>query len=120
MAATLPLTVPPRPAAGTFCGFPLATDLDALSAHVAIIGMPYGDPYTAEEFTNDQTNAPTAVRSASRTISDGLDRWNFDLGGTTLDDRPIRVVDVGDVPADTRDLRAHYRNAESAVRKILK
>lgn len=120
MAATLPLTVPPRPAARTFCNFPLVTDLDALSAHVAIIGMPYGDPYTAEEFTNDQTNAPTAVRCASHTITLGMDRWNFDLDGPVLDDKPVSVVDVGDVPADPRDLRAHYRNAEAAVRKILK
>src|SRR5205807_7463784 len=58
----LSLTVPPRGVFTTFMEFPLATDLDRLDAHLAIIGMPYGDPYSIDEVTNDQTNAPTAVR----------------------------------------------------------
>ncbi len=113
------LTVPPRGVFTTFMNFPLATDLDRLEAHVAIIGMPYGDPYSIDEVTNDQTNAPTAVRRASARISQGLDRWDFDIGGTVFDGKPIKVVDVGDVPGEARDLSGHYRRAEAAMRKIL-
>src|SRR5260221_5473916 len=65
------LTVPPRSVFTTFMNFPLATDLDRLDAHVAIIGMPYGDPYSIDEVTNDQTNAPTAVRRAAPPVSQG-------------------------------------------------
>jgi agmatinase len=99
--------------------FPLARDLDALKADVAIIGIPYGDPYTPEEVINDQSNAPTAVRRASQNLSLGLDRWDFDIGGTVFDGHDIKVVDAGDVAADAQDRRAHYRNAEAAIRKIV-
>jgi agmatinase len=116
----LSLTVPPRGAFTTFMGFPLATDLDRLDAHLAIIGMPYGDPYSIDEVTNDQTNAPTAVRRASARVSRGLERWDFDIGGTLFDGKNIKVVDVGDVPGEARDLQGHYRRAEAAIRKILK
>jgi agmatinase len=114
-----PLTVAPVDVNTTFMGFPYAPDLDRLDAHVAIIGLPYGDPYSIAEVTNDQTHGPTAVRRASKRISLGLDRWDFDIGGTVFDGKPIKVVDVGDVPGDPRDLRGHYDRAEKAVRKIL-
>ncbi len=113
------LTVAPRQGFKSFLDFPLALDLDALDAHVAILGIPYGDPYSIDEVTNDQTNAPTAVRQASDRISTGPAQWDFDLGGTLLDGRDVRVVDCGDVPGDARELDGHYRRAEAAVRKIL-
>jgi len=113
------LTQPPRRAFQTFMDFPSANDLDALAADVAIIGIPYGDPYTPEEMANDQSNAPTAVRRASQNLSLGLDQWDFDIGGTVFDGQDIKVVDVGDVAADAQDRRAHYRNAEAAIRKIV-
>jgi agmatinase len=116
---TLPLTVPPRLGFKSFLDLPLALDLDALDAHVAILGLPYGDPYSIDEVTNDQTNAPTAVRQASDRISSGLERWDFDLGGTLLDGRDVRLVDCGDVPGDAHDLGGHYRRAEAAARKII-
>jgi agmatinase len=116
----LSLTVSPRGVFTTFMEFPLATDLDRLDAHLAIIGMPYGDPYSIDEVTNDQTNAPTAVRRASARVSRGLERWDFDIGGTLFDGKDIKVVDVGDVPGEARDLQGHYRRAEAAIRKILK
>jgi agmatinase len=113
------LTVEPRNSPHTFLRFPLCTDLDRLEADVAILGLPYGDPYGIDEVTNDQTNAPTAVRRQSLRLSYGLDHWDFDLGGTLLDGRNVRVVDCGDVPADPGDLTAHYRRTEAAARKIL-
>ena len=113
-------TVPPRGVYTTFMNFPYAADLDKLDAHFAIIGMPYGDPYAMDETINDQTNAPTAVRRASSRISLGLERWDFDIGGPVFDGKDIKVVDVGDVPGDPRDLGKHYKLAEEAVRKILK
>lgn len=109
----------PRQSFQTFMNFPLCRDLDSLAADVAIIGIPHGLPYRMEEITNDQCNAPTAVRRASQAISDGLDRWDFDIGGTLFDNKPIRVVDVGDVLADPNNPKVHYRNAEAAIRKIL-
>ncbi len=70
---TLPLTVPPRQGFLTFMDVPLCTDLDALEADVAIIGMPYSDPYTFDEGGGgqDQIHAPSAVRAESARISLG-------------------------------------------------
>lgn len=115
---TLPLTQAPRKAASTFFDFPFAPDLDTLAADIAVLGLPYGDPYRPEEITNDQTNAPTAVRRASKRLSLGLEQWDFDIGGTLFDGRPVRVVDVGDVPMSIKDPSLHYRRAEAAARKI--
>lgn len=116
---SFPLTVPPKHGHPTLLYSRLATDLDHLDAHIAVLGIPFGSPYTAEEVTNDQTKAPTAVRQASDRIIRSPERWDFDLGGPLFDGRDIKFVDCGDVPADARDLTSHYRRAEQAVRKIL-
>jgi agmatinase len=113
------LTVPPRKPHQTYLNFPLHTELETLDAHVAILGMPYSDPYTIDEVTNDQTNAPTAVRAASARFSQSIERWDFDIGGYLFDGKDIRVVDCGDVPGDPADLRAHYRRGEQAAKIIL-
>lgn len=113
------LTQPPRRTFQTFMDFPLCEDLDALDAHVAVLGIPYGDPYSIDEVTNDQTNAPTAIRRESDSILIGLDHYDFDIGGTLFDGKDIHVVDVGDIRGDAQELGAHYPRAEAAVRKIL-
>ena len=69
------LTVEPRQPPQTFMNFELALDLEHLEADIAILGIPYGDPYNIDEVSNDQTNAPTAIRQASQRISGGLERW---------------------------------------------
>ena len=113
------LTVPPRRAPSTFLDFPFAPELDTLDADFVIIGMPYSDPYTMDETINEQTNAPTAVRRASERTSHGLDRWDFDIGGTLFDGKPVRVADIGDIPGDPRNLSRHYELAEQTIRKVL-
>ena len=113
------LTIPPRLTSNTFLGFPLCTELDSLEADVAILGIPYGDPYSMDEVTNDQTNAPSAVRHESARLSIDLGHWDFDLGGPLFDGRNVRVVDCGNVPGDPADIKGHYRIAETAVKTIL-
>jgi agmatinase len=112
-------TIPPRFASGTFLGFPLCTEIDSLEADVAILGIPYGDPYSMDEVTNDQTNAPSAIRLESARLSIGLDQWDFDLGGPLFNGQNIRVVDCGDIPGDPADIKGHYRIAETVVKTIL-
>lgn len=103
----------------TFLNFPFQPVDDDFDADIAILGIPFGDPYAAIEITNDQTRAPTAVRHASKRIYQELNRYDFDLGGPLLDGRDVKVVDVGDVKTDVRDLSAHYRRAEEIVRTIV-
>ena len=38
-----------------FLGFPLHTDLNNLDADIAILGVPYGLPYTPDDLSNDQS-----------------------------------------------------------------
>jgi agmatinase len=112
-------TVPPRKEYQSFHDLPIVLDLDEIEADVAILGIPYSDPYSIDEVTNDQTNAPTSIRRFCQRALRGLERWDFDLGGPLFDGKDIRVVDIGDVPGDPRDLANHYRRAEQAVRKLL-
>lgn len=95
------------------------TDLDTLDADIAFLGIPYGSAYTMDEVTNDQSRAPTAVRQATDRAVRLLDRYDFDIGGTLYDGRDVRAVDCGDVTGDPADPKAHARNAEAAVRRIL-
>ena len=112
-------TQPPRSEYITFMDFPLCTDLSQLDARFAILGIPYGSPYTLKEMTNDQSNGPTAIRRASDRLIDLIDRWNFDLGGVLFPEKGIRVVDCGDVPGSLEDPHSHFRAAEQAVREII-
>ena len=119
---TTPITQKPPQHTGTFLQFPFAEDLDALEADIAILGIPYGMPYTPLEMANAQSRAPDCLRMASdpHMISYTLNHYDFDLGGPLFDGRDIRVVDCGNAAADMGDHSASYRNAEAAVRKILK
>ncbi len=113
------LTSVPKVGHQTFLWSELATDLNALAADIAFLGVPWGDAYTYPEIVNDQTNMPAAMRRASDRIVRSIERYDFDLGGPLYDNRPIRTVDCGDIIADTLDPKAHYRRTEAAVRKIL-
>ncbi|MCH8996904.1 MAG: agmatinase [Proteobacteria bacterium] len=116
------LTVAPRRDLHTLFDAPLVLDLDTLAdigAHVGILGLPYGAPYSMEDVTNDQSNAPTAIRRSWQRALRSLERWDFDVGGPLFDGKDIRVVDCGDVPGDPNEPMKHYRLAEEAARKIV-
>jgi len=114
------LTTPPKHGHKSLLYSEVVDDLDNLKADIAVLGIPYGSAYTIEEVSNDQSNAPTAIRQASDRAVRALERYDFDIGGPLLMNKPIRMVDCGDVVNDPRDLGTSYRNAEAAVRKILK
>jgi agmatinase len=109
----------PRRTPATFLYADPVTDLHALTADIAFLGVPYGQAYSYEDITNDQSHAPTAMREASPRIVRSLDRFDFDLGGPLYDDRPIRAVDCGDISTRLGDPGAHSRSTESTVRAIL-
>lgn len=114
-----PLTIPARVEHQTFLYSELDTNLDALSADIAYLGIPYGESYTFGEIANDQSRGALALRRATDRILRSLDRYDFDLGGPLYDHRPIRAVDCGDVFADPREPKSHLARAEEVVRKII-
>jgi len=112
---------PPKPSQ-TFLNFPLELDLDNLDADIAILGVPYGLPYGIDELANDQSRAPDAIRqnAQDRAWDEPRTREHFDwdLGGSMLDNKSVKVVDCGNVTADKLDPHAHYERAEAAAKKI--
>ena len=105
---TYDLTTPPKREFQSFHDFPIVTDLDNLDADIAILGIPFGDPYSMGEASNDQSNAPTHIRRYCERALRGLDRYDFDIGGTLLDGRDIKVVDCGDVVAEAKDVAGNH------------
>lgn len=117
---TTALTESPGKTAGTFLDFPLALDLDSLNAHFAILGIPFGMPYSAASMANDQSRAPDVLRLAPTMVDIDYTKNHFDwdLGGHLFAGKSINVVDCGNVSADSADHKQHYRRAEQAARKI--
>ena len=104
----------------SFHDFPIVTDLDNFKADIAIVGIPYGAPYSMDEVSNDQINAPTHIRRYCERALRGLDRYDFDLGGTLLDGRDVKVVDCGDVIGLPNDISGNHQRSEEVIKKIIK
>ncbi len=115
------LTVPSRVGHRTLLYSEAVSDLENFQADLAILGMPFGSPYSPRSFTNDQTNAPQAIRDVTDRIVRAPDHYDFDIDGPMLQGRKdIRFVDCGDVLPDLTIPGDHFRRCEEAVRKILK
>jgi len=114
------LTEAPSTKARTFLDFPFAGSLDDLDADIAILGIPYGMPYEATTFPNNQSRAPDAIRNAptKEDIEYTKNHFDFDLDGYLLAGKNIKAVDCGNVTAESADHKEHYRRAEQAARKI--
>ena len=113
------LTNPPKREFQSFHDFPIVNDLDNFKADIAIIGIPFGDPYSMGEASNDKSNAPTHIRRFCERALRGLDRFDFDIGGKLLNDQDTKVVDCGDVIREAKDVSGNHLCSEQAVRKIL-
>jgi agmatinase len=114
------LTTKPVVTHQTFLFSELCTDLENLKADIAFLGIPYGAAYDQFAISSEQSKGPDAVRRASDRVTRGLDHFDFDIGGTLLDGKPVRMVDCGNVAGHPSDHKVHLRNAEAAVRQILK
>ena len=122
MNSMLTLTELPKGNSKGFLGVPLNLDLDNLDADIVIMGVPYGLPYYPNELSNDQSTSPDILRlNAQYAAWDEprtLKHFDWDLGGPLLDNKKIKIVDCGNVTADFRNPREHYRRAEKAAKKI--
>ena len=116
MVNSLTLTELPKGSSKGFLGFPLSLDLENLDAQIVVLGVPYGLPYYPNELANDQSTAPDILRQNAqdaawdepRTVS----HFDWDLGGTLLNNQNIKIIDLGNVTADedgkaSFSIRAH-------------
>lgn len=104
----------------TFADLPRCDDLDTLSAHIAIIGIPHGIPASMEASRAPSSTAPAAIREESLRFGKYLHHHDIDLGGPVLDGRDIRIVDCGDVAMTPGDHAANSTRATGAIREIRK
>ncbi len=115
------LTVAPKPGYQTLLYSELVTNLDDVKADIAILGMPFGSAYSPRSYTNDQTNAPFAIRQVTDRIVRAPDHYDFDIDGPLLQGRKdIRFIDCGDVMPELNAPGLHYQKAEQVIRKLLK
>ncbi|MDX1779919.1 MAG: arginase family protein [Thalassovita sp.] len=101
----------------TFLGLPYCSDLTALDAAIALLGVPGATPY--QSVGAYCRHAPDALRQATAALTANLDRHNFDLGGPTFPDPGFRAVDCGDLPFDETHFAANRDAIRSAVATIL-
>jgi agmatinase len=107
----------PEATHATFLGAPLLSDLAALTADFAVIGVPFGVPYGMRQVHYGPTDAPRAIREWSLRFGRMLDHYDFDIGCAFTELR-LRLVDCGDVVANVRDIEGNVRNSVEAIRQL--
>lgn len=93
--------------------------IDALAADFAVLGIPYGVPYTVSHLSASVCEAPRAIRERSARFGRMLRHHDFDLGRALFEDAPLSLADCGDVACDARDLAAGAARATDAVHRVL-
>ena len=114
----LPLLEPVSEGAPTFLGAPRGS-LESLTTPFGAMGAPFGVPYTIRNVHHGASEAPGALRAASARFGRMLEHHDFDLGGTPFDGQPWPIVDLGDVPADPRDLPGNAARVTEAVAAVV-
>ena len=97
-----PKTLMPKPQ--SFINLPVCTDWQDLSADAVIFGVPFGKPYLQNNFPNNQSRAPSALRSASDRIMVEHASVNMDYEDTDSLAKGINFVDGGDIHLIDNDL----------------
>lgn len=101
----------------TFAKAPLCTDLDAIDADVAVLGVP-NDMGT--QYRPGCRFGPRAIREASTMFSFGHGGlYSHEDDKTYLTEEQVRIQDVGDADILHTDMETSNRNTTAAVRKIL-
>lgn len=102
----------------TFLGLDAWSNVETLTAPVALFGAPGATPYASVGAYC--AAAPRALRDATTALTANLERHNFDLGGPTFPDPARRPVDLGDLPYDSTDFAANRAAIETMTRDIRK
>lgn len=106
----------------TFLNAPRCTEIGALDADFAIVGVPHGYSYTMDAVSSPSGPAPAAIRAASNGFFAGditQAHHDFDLGGPLFLDKPIRVVDCGDVTMTPGDFAGNSAATTAAINAVL-
>lgn len=102
----------------TFLGVPHGCVEDLEPNGFALIGAPYGNPYSMQGIAPGASLAPSAIRAASARYHAFAGRYDFDLGGPFFDPRQIGLVDLGDCDGVPTDMGRHLTCIEETVRQV--
>ncbi len=101
----------------SFLGFPPCSDLSALAADIAIIGVPVATPYPS--LGTYAAEAPGAIRAGGADFASASHHFDFDLGGPVLGDGTVSAVDCGDLQGDAEDATGNRARITRALQTIL-
>jgi agmatinase len=103
----------------TLLDVPRCTDLAALEADLAIVGVPFGVPYDLYR-SSLASVAPAAIRQHSLFFSPRyLSHYDYDFGGDLFAGRQVRIADCGDVAMAPGRWEENCRAVTAVVRTIL-
>jgi len=103
----------------TFLDMPRCTDLAALDADIAVVGIPFSTPYDMTASRGDCSAAPDAIRMQSLRLARFLTHYDYDFGGDIFAGRAVRIVDCGDVAMTPGAFEVNNQAATDVVRAIL-
>ena len=101
----------------TFLGLPACDDLSQLDAAVAIIGAPIATPYPS--FGTFSAPAPKAIRAAMAYYTPIVTHYDFEIGGSLLDEQFGTMVDAGNLATSESDFADNRTLITNAVKQIL-
>ena len=104
------------PGTETFLGLPMAGNLGALEAKIAILGVPCATPYPS--VGPYCAGAPRAIRDAIAGYASNIHHVDFDLGGPIFPGA-VTAVDAGDLACTEADPAANRIAIREAVATIV-
>ena len=96
----------------TFFGLPACSDLSAVRADIALIGVPMATPYLS--VGPYCAAGPDAIRAATAAYARNFAHVNFDLGGPVLPEGRV-AVDAGNLGVSEADFAANRKVIREAV-----
>ncbi|MGY5802149.1 agmatinase [Rhizobium sp. LEGMi12c] len=104
-------------ASSSFLGFSDRLD-DGRLPSVVIFGAGHGSTYPGKDSSGYALSAG-AIRAASQDDAGLVEHWDFDLGGSLFDGKPISCVDVGNVETVMYDNAGNRSRIEAKMREVL-
>lgn len=95
------------------------TDLDSLTADLAVVGVPYTTPCDLAHSRAACSPAPAALREQSLRFVGSLHNYDFEFGGDLFAGRPIGIVDCGDVAMTPGRYEENSRAATAVIGALL-
>jgi agmatinase len=100
-----------------FLGFPDRLD-DGRMPRAVIFGAGHGSTYPGKD-SSGHALAADAIRAASQEDAALVEYWDFDLGGSLFDGKPISCIDAGDIPTTMHDNAGNRARIEAKTCEIL-